>query len=232
MRLMIGAAVVRLRRRVAALAANALAGARDEADLTVLLEVVWAAIEVEQALAPAGRVRPACRPGCAECCRLNVGTLAIEGAVVAARLRALRPALDAPEAAGRLLEFHERVRWIEDRERAAERLLCPFLDADARCTIHAFRPLACRGVSSLDPAECRRALSPDPEEDDDGQPGLVRMDLLQKALHDEAFAALAEALAERGLDARCRDVSGMTAVFLADRELAAAFLSGTRVPLA
>jgi hypothetical protein len=230
---MIGAAVVRLRRRVAALAATALAGARDEGDLTVLLEVVWAAIEVERALAPAGRLRPACRPGCAECCRINVGTLAIEGAVVAARLRAQRPAVDAAAAAGRLLEFHERVRWLEDRERAAERLLCPFLDADARCTIHAFRPLACRGVSSLDPAECRRALSRFPEDDDgDGQAGVVRMDLLQKALHDEAFAALAEALAERGLDARCRDVSGMTAAFLADRELAAAFLAGTRVPLA
>ncbi len=228
---MIGAAAVRLHKRVAALAANALAGAREEGDLAVLLEVVWAAIEVERALAPAGRPRPACRPGCAGCCRINVGTLPIEGAVVAARLRSLRPDLEPSAIAGRLLEFHDRVRWLEDRQRVAERLQCPFLDDDARCTIHPVRPLACRGVSSLDPAECRRALSPDPD-DDDEHPGMVRMDLLQKALHDEAFAALAEALAERGLDARPRDVSGMTAAFLADPRLAAAFLSGTRVPLA
>jgi hypothetical protein len=160
-----------------------------------------------------------------------VGTLAIEGAVVAARLRSLRPALEPAAMAERLLAFHDRVRWLEDRQRAAERLQCPFVDDGARCTIHRVRPLACRGLSSLDPAECRRALSGD-SGDDDGEPGTVRMDLLQKALHDEAFAALAEALAERGLDARCRDVSGMTAAFLADPGLTAAFLSGTRVPLA
>jgi hypothetical protein len=228
---MIGAAVVRLRKRVATFAASALAGARDEGDLAALLEVVWAAIEVEQALAPADRLRPACKPGCAECCRINVGTLAIEGAVVAARLRSVRPAVEPAAVAERLLAFHDRVRWLEDRQRVAERLQCPFLDGGARCSIHPVRPLACRGVSSLDPAECHRALSGELE-GDDGEPGVVRMNLLQKALHDEAFAALAEALAERGLDARCRDVSGMTAAFLADPGLAAAFLSGTRVPLA
>jgi hypothetical protein len=229
---MIGRAVVRLRERVAALASGALASARDEGDLVALLEAVWAAIEEERALAPAvDGPRPACRAGCATCCRVNVGTLAVEGAVVAARLRGARPSATAPGSAQDLLAFHDRVRWLEDRERAAERLLCPFLDAHARCAIHPVRPLACRGLTSLDAADCRRALSGE-DPCDDGEAGLVRMDLLQKALHDEALAALAEALAARGLDARCRDVSGMTAAFLADPGLAAAFLSGTRVPLA
>ena len=229
---MIGSAVVRLRERVAALAASALANARDEGDLAALLEAVWAAIEEERALVPTpDGPRPACKAGCASCCRVNVGTLAVEGAAVAARLRGLRPAADAPEVAGKLLAFHDRVRWLEDRERVAERLVCPFVDADARCAIHPVRPLACRGLSSLDAADCRRALSGE-EPDDDEEAGLVRMDLLQKALHDEAFAALAEALSARGLDARCRDVSGMTAAFLADPGLAAAFLAGGRVPLA
>lgn len=229
---MIGPAVVRLRERVAALAASALADARDESALVALLEAVWAALEEEL-----GRVRapgtpsPACRAGCATCCRVNVGTLAIEGAVVAARLRAMWRASDAPAIAGRLLAFHERVRWLEDRERVAERLACPFLDAAGRCAVHPVRPLACRGLSSLDAADCARALS-GREPDDDEEAGLVRMDLLQKALHDEALAALSEALAARGLDARCRDVSGMTAAFLADPALAASFLAGGRVPLA
>jgi hypothetical protein len=159
---------------------------------------------------------------------VNVGTLAIEGAVVAARLRESAPAARG----GELLAFHDRVRWLEDRERVAERLACPFLDAGARCAIHPVRPLACRALTSLDAADCRRALSGQAGDDDDEAPGLVRMDLLQKALHDEALAALAEALAARGLDARCRDVSGMTAAFLADPGLAAAFLSGARVPIA
>jgi hypothetical protein len=158
---------------------------------------------------------------------VNVGTLAIEGAAIAARLRADAGAAARARA---LLAFHDRVRWLEDRERVAEGLACPFLDADGRCGIHPFRPLACRGLTSLDPAECRRALAGDAGDDEEG--GLVRMDLLEKALHDEAFAALAEALSARGLDARCRDVSGMAAAFLADPGLAAAFLAGARVPLA
>jgi len=226
---MIGSAVLRLRERVAALATHALAAARGERDLAALAEAVWAAIEDERARAPAGdRPGPACRPGCSTCCRVNVGTLAIEGAAVAARLR-----VDAGAAARArdLLAFHDRVRWLEDRERVADRLACPFLDAGGRCAIHPVRPLACRGLSSLDAADCRRALS-GVAPDDDEDAGLVRMDLLQKALHDEAFAALAEALAARGLDARCRDVSGMAAAFLADPGLAAAFLAGARVPLA
>jgi hypothetical protein len=160
---------------------------------------------------------------------VNVGTLAIEGAAVAALLRTRAEA--GPRRAEGLRAFHDRVRWLEDRERAAERIACPFLTDDARCAIHPVRPLACRGLSSLDAADCDRVLSGRGEDDED-EARLVRMDLLQKALHDEAFAALAEALSARGLDARCRDVSGMTAAFLADPGLAAAYLAGARVPLA
>ncbi len=228
---MIGSAVVRLRERVAALAANALAGARDERDLAALLDGIWATIEEERArVPPSDGPRPACKAGCASCCRVNVGTLAIEGAAVAARLRGLSPPEDAAGVAAKLLAFHERVRWLEDRQRVAERLACPFVDADARCAIHPVRPLACRGVSSLDATDCLRALSGQADEDDE-EAGLVRMDLFQKALHDEAFSTLAEALSGRGLDARCRDVSGMAGAFLADPGLAAAFLGGRRVPL-
>jgi hypothetical protein len=57
------------------------------------------------------------------------------------------------------------------------------------------------------------------------------MDLLQRALYETALAALVEALAARGLDARRRDVSGMAGAFLADPGLAAAFAGGARVPL-
>jgi hypothetical protein len=57
------------------------------------------------------------------------------------------------------------------------------------------------------------------------------MDLLRRALYEEAARALAGALAGRGLDARPRDVSGMVGAFLADPGLAAAFGAGARVPL-
>lgn len=226
---MLDALVARCEDRIRAHAAAALERARGEDDLAALLGDVWAI--VDEALAagrPAGSPAPACGPGCAACCTVNVGTLAIEGAVAARHLRRAAGAA-LPDLAGRLAVFHDRVRWLEDRERIADRLACPLADGAGRCTIHPARPLACRSVSSLDPAECRRALAA--RVDEDGDAGLVRMDWLQKTLHDAARAALAEVLAARGLDARCRDVSGMTAAFLADGGRAAAFLAGARTPL-
>jgi hypothetical protein len=149
--------------------------------------------------------------------------------VVAAHLRSVLPDEEARQLAGRLHAFHGRVRWLEDRHRFAERLVCPFVDGRGRCAIHPARPLACRSLTSLDAADCRRAVAGREEEEEDAP--LVRVDLLHKALHDEALVTLAEALAARGLDARCRDVSGMTAAFLADPGLAGDFLRGRRVPL-
>jgi hypothetical protein len=57
------------------------------------------------------------------------------------------------------------------------------------------------------------------------------MNLLQKALYDQAMGALSEVLVRRGLDGRRRDVSGMTGYFLEDSRRAAAFAAGARVTL-
>jgi Fe-S-cluster containining protein len=221
-------ATARCRARVSAIAAAALPSARGDADLVALLVAVWRAVEEELAASrPPDEPAAACGPGCSACCTLNVGTLGLEGAVAAAFLRLRLRAGEVAARAEALGAFHDRIRWLEDRERIAGGLRCPFTDGDGRCVIHPVRPLACRSVSSLDAGECRRAMR---GADDDG-PGAVRMDLLQKALHDEALRALAAALAERGLDARLRDVTGMTAAFLADPALGAAFLAGGRIPL-
>jgi Fe-S-cluster containining protein len=171
---------------------------------------------------------PACGPGCATCCTINVGTLALEGAAAAAFLRAELPPGEAERRAGALLEFHAQVRWLDDGERIRCSIACPFLDARRACSIHPVRPLACRAVSSLDAGDCRRALD---ERCDDEAGGLVTMDLLQRALYEVALDTLAGSLAARGLDARRRDVSGMAGAFLADPALAAAFAAGARVPL-
>lgn len=225
---MIAAAVERCRARVSALATSALASARGARELQALLENVWTTIGEELARRTDGAPAPACGAGCASCCCVNVAMLPVEGAVVAAHLRDVLSEEEARQLAGRLHAFHGRVRWLEDRHRFAERLVCPFVDGQGRCVIHPVRPLACRSLTSLDAADCRRAVAGREEEED---APLVRVDLLHKALHDEALVALAGALAARGLDARCRDVSGMTAAFLADPALADDFLGGRRVPL-
>jgi hypothetical protein len=218
--------VVRCRREVTELAAAKLPLARSEADLAELL--VDIATYVERALHDrrlASTPPPACAPGCAACCVLNVATLPVAGAAIAAFLRARLPGGEVPGRAAALWRFGDQVRWLADRERAAHHLTCRFLDGRGACSVYPVRPLACRSASSLDAADCRAAL--DGSEDE----GVVRMDLLQHALYDEARHALGDALASLGLEARPRDVSAMTAVFLGDAGLAGAFLGGARLCL-
>jgi Fe-S-cluster containining protein len=217
--------LARCRAEVERLASKGLASAREEGDLAALLCDVDAVVSSVIPQSPASRA--ACGPGCAACCTIHVATLPIEGAVIAAFLRLTASPADLAQLARRLDEFQVSVRWLEDRERVRAGFRCPFLDARRACRIHVVRPLACRSVSSLDAADCERALADD---DEDGPP-LVRMNLLQKALYDDALDAVGEASRRRGLDARCRDVSAMTALFLADPGLAGRYLAGAVLPV-
>ena len=218
--------VARCRREVAEVAAARLVAARTEADLGQLLADVAASVErTLLAHRPPGAPAPACGRGCATCCVLNVATLPVEGAAIAAHLRAGVTDAQAQARAAELAAFGDRVRWLGDRERAAHRLTCRFLDPAGGCSVYPVRPLACRSASSLDAAACREALGGDEDE------AVVVMDTLQKVLYDEARHAVAEVLAARGLDARRRDVSAMSAAFLADPAAAGHFLGGGMLPL-
>lgn len=226
---MLDAAIARCREEVEWRVEGALDAARSVGDLADLLaDLEGVVARALGAVRPRGMPPAACGPGCAGCCTVNVGTSALEGAVAAAWLRERLAAADRAPLAARLLAFHEYVRWLEDHQRVAERLACPLLDPAGRCTIHPVRPLACRSVSSLDAGDCAAALAGSSE--GEGEP-LVRMDVAQQALYQEAFAALGAALARRGLDARTRDVSGMVGVFLDDATLLTPVLGGAQVPL-
>ena len=62
-------------------------GRRDEEALTALMAAVEARVQsVLSRSRPDGEARPACSHGCATCCTVNVGTLAVEGAAAAAWL--------------------------------------------------------------------------------------------------------------------------------------------------
>lgn len=221
-------AVARCREEVEAAAEAALLGARGEDDLAALASSVESAVARGLAERTPPAAPPACGPGCARCCVLNVGTLAIEGAAAARFLRGILSPDEAAVLGRTLLAAHDRVRWLEDRERIAHRIACPLLDGAGRCRIHAARPLACRSVTSIDAEDCRRAT--EARDEDEGAP-VVRMDVLQRVLYGEARDALGDVLARRGLDARRRDVSGMVGAFLADPGLAEAYLGGAPVPV-
>jgi Fe-S-cluster containining protein len=217
--------IARCRAELERLATAGLAAARGEDDLATLLRETDAV--VTGAVDRQGAERVACRAGCASCCAINVATLAIEGAVVAGYLRRTLASRELETFAERLRAFHASVRWLEDRERVRGPFRCPFLDARRACRIHPVRPLACRGVTSLDADDCGAALAGD---DEDGPP-VVRMHLLQKALYEEALRALRDGVRRRGLDPRSRDVSGMTALFLADPHLLPGYLAGAELPI-
>lgn len=218
-------------RDIRRMAAQALDARPDDATFIALGAAIErrVAVELESGSGRGGsESRLACRAGCSACCTVNVATLPVEGIAVAGYLRQrLTPAEIAGRAAA-LLAFHDQVRWCEDDERIRVGLVCPLLDARGACLVHPVRPLACRGISSLDAEECRRALA---ERASDDGAGVVRMNLLQKALYDEALDAVTSALSARGLDARTRDVSGMAGVFLADAGRVEDYVAGSRVPL-
>lgn len=226
---MLGGAFERCRQAVDRATSAALSSGGGDAALAALLRAVQERIERELAGArAAGEPAPACAAGCAACCTVNVATLPVEGAVAAAWLAERLPPDACAARAAKLLAFHDRVRWLEDEDRIAAREACPLLDAEGRCAVHPVRPLSCRSLSSLDAADCRRALRERVERDGGGE---VRMNLLQHALYTDAVARLQQAFAEAGLDARCRDVSGMVGIFLADRSLTARWVASERLPI-
>ena len=178
--------------------------------------------DAERGSAPA----TACRAGCPHCCMLNVTVLLPEAAAIAARLAVMLPAAERAALVARLDYQRMRVRWMDDGERVRRQIGCPFLDGAGSCSIHPFRPLMCRGVTSLDSGLCREAL--DPTELD--VPRAVPMDVVRKSVMAEAFCALARATEESGMDTRGIELAAGVGAFLARPELCARLLAGERLP--
>jgi hypothetical protein len=105
--------------------------------------------------APAGAV--ACRAGCDHCCHVVVGVTAPEALTILAHLEHSRSPGDLARLAARVAGHHERTRGLSSAERFSPEHPCVFLEA-GRCSIYEVRPLACRGMNSLDAVECETRL--------------------------------------------------------------------------
>lgn len=128
--------------RVVALARNAMAAASRVADGLL-------------AQAPAGTV--ACQAGCDHCCHQAVGVTAPEAIAVFDHLQRTRSAAELAELARRVADLYERTRGLSSSERFSPEHPCPLLDA-GQCSVYEARPLACRGMNSLDAQECQTRL--------------------------------------------------------------------------
>ncbi|HET7538652.1 MAG TPA: YkgJ family cysteine cluster protein [Polyangiaceae bacterium] len=107
------------------------------------------------ARAPAGAL--ACRAGCDHCCHQPVGLTPPEALAIAAHLRRTSSPEQLAAVAARLSQRAKETRGLSSAERFSPDHPCPFLDG-ARCSIYEVRPLACRGMNSLDAEDCKLRL--------------------------------------------------------------------------
>jgi hypothetical protein len=128
--------------RVVALARNAMAAASHISDGLL-------------ARAPAGAV--ACKRGCDHCCFQSVGVTPPEALAIFTYLTETVSAAELVSVAARVAARHDETRDLSIAERFSPAHPCPFLGG-GQCTIYDVRPLACRGMNSLDADECATRL--------------------------------------------------------------------------
>ena len=107
------------------------------------------------ARAPQGAV--ACKAGCDHCCYQSVGVTPPEALAIQDHLRKTLPAADLAAVAAHIADRNERTRGLSSNDRFSPEHPCPFL-REGRCSIYEVRPLACRGMNSLDAGECATRL--------------------------------------------------------------------------
>ena len=108
----------------------------------------------------------ACKKGCADCCHMNITISTEEAARIGVASR--RVVKKLPKS------IHHEVD-------AFAGIPCPFLDADAACSIYSDRPLVCRNHASFD--EDAKLCNPKLMND-------VQMPMVNYAGIDEAFGSL------------------------------------------
>jgi Fe-S-cluster containining protein len=101
--------------------------------------------------------RVACQVGCDHCCHQSVGVTPAEAITLVAHARKTFDREQLEALARRVGDARQRTVGLSSSERFSPDHPCPFLDG-ARCSVYEVRPLACRGVNSLDADECRREL--------------------------------------------------------------------------
>src|SRR3954447_19999638 len=107
------------------------------------------------ARAPEGAV--ACKAGCDHCCHQAVGVTAPEALAIFDHLKSTRSSGELARVAANIAARHAQTSHLSSDERFSPEHPCPFLDAGT-CSIYDARPLACRGMNSLDAGECATRL--------------------------------------------------------------------------
>lgn len=104
-----------------------------------------------------------CREGCHWCCHLKVSVTAPEVFWIAAYLQREAPPSQLSAATERAARLAQDPRIFSSDAKAEGHIPCPLLSERGACTVHAVRPLTCRGYTSTNAEACRRMLDDDAE---------------------------------------------------------------------
>lgn len=114
---------------------------------------------VEGLLARAPEEAVACKAGCDHCCYQSVGVTPPEALAIFDHLKRTLSSPELTRVAAHVSKLHQQTRGMSAKERFSPSHPCPFLEVEAgRCSIYEVRPLACRGMNSLDAGECATRL--------------------------------------------------------------------------
>jgi hypothetical protein len=164
----------------------------------------------------------ACRAGCAACCVSKVVVVAPEVIRIADHLRATLP----PDAFAALLvrvrAAAERTGGLSRYERAEAGVPCPLLVDDA-CSVHAVRPLLCRGWTSVDAGACAAHFA------DPGGVPVPEAHAPSYELGSAVLAGLGRAALDAGLDGGLLELVAALRVALSQPAAASRWLAGLPV---
>lgn len=108
-------------------------------------------------LASNSTVSVECSVGCNHCCHQPVGITVPEALQIYAYLQQNRSEEELNALRLELRERSEAIRGLSTTQRYSPDHPCPLLK-DGSCSVYSARPLACRGMNSLDRADCESRL--------------------------------------------------------------------------
>ncbi len=163
----------------------------------------------------------ACRAGCHWCCHLKVSLTAPEVFAIAQYLLERAPGEQLTRARARAAELARDPRIFCSEAKAEARIPCALLSEHGECTVHAVRPLSCRGYTSVDAEVCRRML------DDDSQ-----FVVMNEALARETAAlglGLLAGIGEAGLAHELLELTSALHIALNDPQAMSRWLMGEAI---
>ena len=171
-------------------------------------DALWAELEPEQP-------HYACHKGCSWCCHQNVSVTWPELLKVLSYVVKMKNKKSIPSLTKRIKIHSQKIAGKSSNQRFDKKLACAFLKGN-RCTIHAARPLQCRGGFSEKEQYCRDLL-----ENRTATQSKIRERtcvgkylVAPKMIYNSAQLGLSQALDDENLDGNIYELTAAMAILM------------------